>query len=269
MKKLGLTNADKGLLSKLNEQVDHAEEQLRVNAVPGNPVFSAQFDVQVSVKYFTESADVYTSRTAAYVLANAATLATILGCFMFGQSDYAAGFKKSMEQFPLTNWTYGTPFTYGRDYANCAFGALDATVTAQLQRGDVVIPMTAVSGANYLALVILRCPQVGYAKLLDSLSSDRFWINTVRYILTDTTAAGLLQYDNEIKVQMQSLFGLFNENSVSPTSFKQPDQFQNGIIDVPIDQGVDKNITVNTYINYDSVSQKFSFFVRQFDRLKA
>lgn len=264
----GLTKQEKALMAGLNAKVEKNADTLQVTNVAGNPPFTAQFDIQIVLKYFTEANDVYAAVAAGAIVAS---LRTQLAAFMFGQSDLAAGFKKSMQQFPLTNWTYGTPFVYGRDYANCAFGALDATVTAQLQVGDIVIPATAITAGpvNTLGLVILRCPQVGYAKLVDSLSSDRFWMNTIRYILTDTSAAGLLQYNNSLKVQKQSLFGLFNENEVSPTSFKQPQQFQAGIVDLPVDQGVDKNVTVGTYINYDSVDQKLSFFVRNFDRLQA
>lgn len=265
-----LNKQQKELLAAVDAKVSMNIESnpLRVTPVQGNPVFEAQFDIQVLVKYFTESADVYTSVAASAI---ASSLKTRLAAFMFGQSDYAAGFKKSIQQFPVTVWAYGTPFTYGRDVATCALGPLDSTVTAQLEVGDICIPFTATTAGpvNTLGLVIIRSPQVGYAKLVDSLSSDRFWINNVRYVLTDTSSAGLLQYDNSLKIQKQSLFGLFNENEVSPTAFKQPMQFQAGIIDVPIDQGVDKNVACNSYINYDSVSQKFSYFVRQFDRLQA
>lgn len=269
--KTGLTKQEKELLEGVNSKAVKnlsGDENLRLNPSPGNAPFEAQFDINVLAKYFTENgSDVYTSIAAS---ALNSTLKTQLAVFMFGQSDYAAGYKKSMEQFPLSVWTYGKPFTYGRDVAECAFGPLDATVTAQLQKGDIVIPATASpGGTNTLGLIIVRCPQAAMAKLVDSLSSDRFWLNKIRYILTDTSAAGLTQYDNEVKVQMQSLFGLFKENSVSPTAFKIPEQFQAGIVDLPIDQGVDKNIVVGTYINYDSVTQKFSFFVKQFDRVKA
>lgn len=269
-----LNKQEKEILAGLSAKVEANAETnpLRVTQVQGNPPFEAQFDVQIIVKYFTASAATGATYTAVAASAIAAALKTKLAAFMFAQSDLSAGFKKSIQQFPLTGgWAYGNPFVYGRDVATCAFGNFDSTVTAQLEIGDVVIPAVATtSGPVYtVGLVILRCPQVGYAKLVDSLSSDRFWINNVRYVLTDTSAAGLLQYDNSLKVQKQSLFGLFNENEVSPTAYKQPQQFQAGIVDVPIDQGVDKNVAMNTYINYDSVAQKLSFFVRNFDRLQA
>lgn len=270
----GLTSQQKELMAGLSAQASQNAESnpLNVNQVAGNPPFTAQFDVNISLKYFTASAATAAAYTSVAASAIATVLKTKLAAFVFGQSDFAAGFKKSIQQFPVTGgWLYGNPFVYGKDVATCAFGDFDSTVTSQLEIGDIVIPFTATTaGPVYtVGLVILRCPSVGYAKLVDSLSSDRFWVNNIRYILTDTSAAGLLQYDNSIKVQKQSLFGLFNENEVSPTSYKQPQQFQAGIVDVPIDQGVDKNVSINTYINYDSVAQKFSVFVRNFDRLQA
>ncbi len=278
-KKNGLTAEDKHLLGLLNSGVNNADgdtvpgsEQLRLNPVAGNPPFKAQFDVSMIVKYGTVAAGTFTERTAAYVLANFPALATQLTAFIFGNSDLAGGFKKSRGQFPLSGgWAYGVPFVYGRDYPAINGVVLDATAQALLQVGDLVIPYVAtVAGpVVFNAMVILRCQQVAYATLVDSLNSDRFWVNNIRYVLTDTSAAGLLQYDNEIKIQAQSLFGLFNENSVSPTSNKTPQQFQDGIIDLPINQGVDKNVVFGSYINYNSVNQKWSIFVRNFDRLKA
>lgn len=274
-KKYGfLTPSDVALMQAIEragvshvDEVAAGSEKLRLEQVPGNPPFKAQFDVSMIVKYFSVAGGVYTSVLYA---ALPAALQTQLSAFIFGNSDLSGGFKKSQGQFPLVNWNYDTPFVYGRDYANANYGALDATAKATLQKGDLVQTFYAASGGtNYSAFVILRCPGVAYATLVDSLNSDRFWVNNIRYQLPDTTATGLLQYDNDIKIMAQSLFGLYAENTVSPTSFKQPNQFQNGIIDVPIKQGVDKNVIFGTYINTYSISQKWSIFVREFDRVKA
>lgn len=270
----GLNKSDVALMSAIEnslknnaDTVQNGSEKLRLNAVPGNPPFKAQFDVSMLVRFFSVAAGVYTA--VAYA-AMPAALQTQLAAFIYGNSDFSGGFKKSQGQFPLVNWIYDTPFVYGRDYANANYGALDATATAVLQKGDLVLTFYAASGGtNYSAFVIIRTPGVAYGTLLDSLNSDRFWVNNIRYQLPDTTATGLLQYDNDIKIMAQSLFGLYGENTVSPTSFKQPNQFQNGIIDVPIDQGVDKNVIFATYIDTYSISQKWSVFVREFDRLKA
>ena len=275
----GLTTEDKKLMALINQSVDAVDdvsglgtsEKLRLAQVPGNPAFTAQFDINVIVKYFSVAGGVYTATTAAAVIAASPTLDTPLGAFIFGQGDFSGGYRKSIGQFPVNAWAYDTPFVYGvQSLPTLEYGEPDATAKGALQRGDLVIPYYASPAAvDYACFVIIRCAQNAYGQLLDSLSSDRFWINNVRYQLTDTSADGLLQYDNEIKLLTNSLFGLFQENSVSPTAYKQPSQFQAGIIDIPIGQGVDKNVVMGTYINAKSVNQKFSIFVRSFDRLKA
>jgi len=162
-----LSRAESDLMNALENGVssfDFADEapstpqrsdSLRLAKIPGNPAFRAQFDISITVKYFTENgSDVYTSRTASYMLSNASTLCTQLPVFLFGNSDFASGFKKAQGQFPLTLWGYNAPIIYGKDYASASFGVWDSTVTAQLQTGDLVLPFTAtVSAVNYMAIV--------------------------------------------------------------------------------------------------------------------
>lgn len=286
---MGKINANEELLlNSLNETVSHYDfnyadapgdvlpatprEALSVAKIPGNPAFKANFNVSILLRYFTVAAGVYTSRTAAYILANHAALATQLTAFMFGQSDQQGGFKNAQGQFPLSGgWAYDvTPFVYGYQLATTTFGNLDATAKAQLQVGDLVIPYQAVNAAiNVVGLVIIRCQEVSYGKLLASLSSDRFYLNNIRYVLTDTSAAGLTQFNNNLFLLSESIFGKFNKDSVAPDTFKQPEQFQNGIIDVPIKKGFDKGVLLGTYVNYDSVTQKMSMFIAQVDKLAA
>ena len=93
------------------------------------------------------------------------------------------------------------------------------------------------------------------------MASDRFIINMIRYIQNDTTPAGLNQYTNDIALLRLSLFGKMDKDFVSPNSFKEPKNFQNGIIDIPIKKGLDKQETLATYINYDAVNLQWSIFV--------
>src|SRR5690348_11205392 len=105
-----------------------ANMQTQIAPMKGNPPFDAQFDVQVLIKYFTVSTGTYTLRTAAYVLANAAALATQLAFFVFGITDFNGGFKKLRTQFPLSGgWAYESPFIYGNGYPATSLGVLDAT----------------------------------------------------------------------------------------------------------------------------------------------
>jgi hypothetical protein len=263
------------LAQRANSFESHADAPAAVNpaatrlgAVAGNPGFAAQFDVQFLLKYFSVAAGAYTSLTAAALLAAQPTLANKLPVFLFGNSDFAGGFTKLKSLFTLTNWTYGAPFIYGKDYPFTKFGALDATAKAVLSDGDLVIPFEYEAGAtDYVAFAIVRCSQVGYGTLLDALNSDMFTLNTLRYIMSDTSAVGLAQYNNNINIMKQSLFGKFDSDFVSPNSFKLPEQQQSGIIDIPLIKGVDKQIALATYINYDAVSVQWSLFVRSVNKL--
>lgn len=264
----------RALAARANSFEQHADAPAAVNpaatrlgAAPGNPTFAAQFDVQMLLQYFTEAAGVYTAKTAAQILAADATLATQLPAFLFGNSDFAGGFTKLKAQFVLSGWTYGDPFVYGKDYPASYFSVLDATAKANLRSGDLVLTFYKDGATNYVAFVVIRCTQVAYGTLLDALNSDMFTINTIRYIMSDTTAVGLAQYNNNINILKQSLFGKFDSDFVSPNSFKIPEQQQSGIIDIPLVKGVDKQVALATFINYDAVSVQWSLFVRSVQKL--
>jgi len=103
--------------------------------------------------------------------------------------------------------------------------------------------------------------------LLDALNSDSFVTNMLRYIISDTSAVGLAQYENNVKTLRQSLFGKSTDDFVSPNSFKLPEQQQAGIIDIPLVFEVDKAAALGTYVNYDVVNIQWSIFVKQVNKL--
>lgn len=235
------------------------------------PPFDAEFDISIITRYFSVAAGAYTLRTAAYMLANAAALCTVaaLSFFIFGQADFQGGYKKIRSQFTLQNWTYGNPFIYGNgSYPATTLGVLDATAIAQLQVGDLVIPFTASNGGvTYAALVIIRCANVSYGTLLAALSSDQFVINRIRYIQNDTSAAGLAQYANAVYWFKQSLFGKFDQDSITPNSQKGPGQYQAGIIDLGLMKNINKEIAFGSYLNYDCVDLQWSVFVKAINKI--
>lgn len=232
-------------------------------ASKGNPAFTAQFDTQIFLKYYTLTGGAYTNIPAASL--NAA-LKNKLPVFLFGHADFAAGYTKMQAQYPLVGWNYGIPGVYGKDYFT-PYG-FDATVAADLQLGDLVIPYTSAlpgTGTTTLALVIVRCTQVAYGALLQSISSDRFVMNMIRYVLPDLTQ--LAQYSQQVGVYYQSLFGKFDSDTLSPNSYKLPSQLQNGIIDIPLKRGIAKQDALATYVNYTCVEIDLSFFVYSVDKV--
>lgn len=256
------------LIELLKDNVDHAdavaEQKSQLGQGVGNPAFVAQFDITLIPQFYTVAGGVYTQITPAALLAAQPTLATKVPAFIFGNSDFASGFATLKQRFPLAVWTYDAPFIYGSGYQGTQFGVLDATIKAQLQFGDLVIPIYAVlGGTNYLGITIVRCGQVGYGTLLSANNSDMFKTNLIRYNVPDTTATSLAQYANKLFTYRQSLFGKAENDSWSPNSFKVPEQMQSNIIDVPAKATIDKEASISTYINYAVTSVELNIFVRE------
>jgi hypothetical protein len=230
----------------------------------GNPIFDAQFDLKVSIKYCTVSGGVFTEIAAA---ALNATLKTKLPVFMFGHTDQSSGFAKLQSVYPVNVWNYGNMFVYGYNLATTAFGDCDATANAFFTKGDVVLPFYATTAGpvTTVAFVILSSSNVAYATLLDALSSDMFAVNMVRYTIADALVA---QYNNTIGVYDLTLFGKFKSDTVNPLAFKQPDQQQVGIVDITIEQPIDKNIAWALYVNYDAIAFTFQVFAKGVDKLR-
>lgn len=224
------------------------------------PAFAAQFDIEIKLRYFTESSGTYTGITAS---ALTASLKNNLPAFIFGLNDFQAGFANLKRQFALSGqWQYGNPVIVGKDTPRDAFGVWDSTVLAALEPGDLVLPYTAVTtgpSVNTLGLVIIRSSQVAYGTLLNAISGTRFVMNMIRYVLN--TPSTLSQYNNSIILSKGSLFGRDGKDSVSPNSFKQPEQQQDNIIDIPIKKGIDSQVALATRVNFDAVDNLWSIFV--------
>lgn len=235
-----------------------------LGAAQGNPQFQAQFDLTIRPLYYSVAAGVYTPVLPAALPVDLRSVQ--LNAFIFGNSDYASGFAKLKSQFPVQGWTYDRPFVYGSGYAAINNVPLTATVTNSLVAGDLVITYNAVSGGtNYVALVVVRCTQVAYGTLLDAINSDTFVQNMIRYIIADNTQYA--QYNNNIFVCKQSLFGKFDSDFVSPNSFKMPEQMQDGVIDIPLIKGIDKQIALATSVNPTVGQIQLSFFVATVQKL--
>jgi hypothetical protein len=244
-------------------------DRLSLAQAVGNPNFVAQFDLTILKKYFTAvtATGVYTEIAPAAVNAG---IRTSLPAFIFGNADFHGGFKKISAQFPINSgWVMGTPFIYGQA-ANDILPVLDVTVTATLVKGDLVIPYISAlpgAGTTTLALVIVRCDQNAYGTLLDALNSDVFDINMIRYIIPD--ANQVAQYGQQVGVFDLSIFGKFESDNVSSNGFKNPMQQQNNIVDVPVEKGIDKQVSMGFYTIYTCVEIQWSIYVASVRKIRA
>lgn len=232
------------------------KSKTKIGQIAGNPAFKAQFDIQILAKYFTLTSGTYTEIQPSSLNAG---LKTQLPVFLFLYNDFNAGYAKLRQITPLNTWTYNRPFVVGRDaYPENYTG----TVTQYFQTGDLVIPVESTlpgSGTVTRGFTIIRCNQVAYGTLLNAIASDRFVINNIRYNIPDTSKIN--QFANQIGVHNLSLFGKFDSDYVSPNSFKDPKYYQAGIIDIPLNVGIDKQKGLSFYLNYDCTEINWSVFV--------
>lgn len=227
----------------------------QVAAIKGNPRFKAQFDISVDIGYV----DV-TGTAVLLPAALPAGLQVPLSFPVFGKSDFDGGYKLFRERYPVgdasvATWTFSSDGIYGRDTT-----PVPSAAAITFQSGDYYQLFVATVAANdYEAWVRVRCRQVSYGTLLGSISSDRFVINNIRYLIADSTKVA--QYDNQIGLLRQTLFGKVSNDFVSPASMKRPEQFQVNIVDVPIRKGIDKESLLASYIDFDATSITWSIFV--------
>ncbi len=248
--------ADAPLVSPTSKGVGAELANLR-----GNPRFSAQFDISVDITYYDVTGAAVL--TPAALLAAAPTLATQLAFPVFGNSDFSGGFKLWQERYPLSLWILSN--------ANSGIvginGATVPTGSIAVTSGDLLVTWLATVAANdYQATLRVRCRQVAYGTLLGSISSDRFVVNNIRYLIADATKVA--QYDNQIGLLRQTLFGKVSNDFVSPASFKRPEQFQINVVDIPLRKGIDKETILASYVNYDAVALTWSIFVMRINKVE-
>lgn len=283
-----MTQEERALLNALREDADSFEGNFEADAADaplisvkgakagltpqkGNPLFIAQFDIQISVKYYNVNED--TSTVVGEIAAGSlhAGLNTYLPAFVFGNSDFNGGFAQGFKQLPIpSGWSFKEMGIFGtKIFQNLAMAGASATFAGI--KGELLIiyreAAPAATTSVHYAILRVNCQQVAYGTLLAAISSDRFVLNNIRYTLSDATK--LTQFDNNINLLRQTLFGKVSNDFVSPASFKKPDQFQNGIIDVPLKKGIDKETILATNFNYDTGSFLWSVYIWKLAKITA
>lgn len=133
-------------------------------------------------------------------------------------------------------------------------------------QGDYVISYT---DGTLTDTITIHCNQTPYATFLFATATDTIRMYKNRYTITDTAVQGC--YDQEYLVVKKSLFGRKEEETVTINTFKNPSQFQNGIIDIDAEASIDKDrAIVHTIIKHTgSYSVQMSFFVDRYFKLNS
>jgi len=117
----------------------------------------------------------------------------------------------------------------------------------------------------------ITCNQVPYPTFLDATGNDVFRISNIRYILTNP--ADTIQYTQLFSFKTKTLFGKDAGNAVSVNAYKKPEQFQAGVIDIPVNADIDKEtyilLNMATGASAYPFSVQISVFVEKFARIDA
>lgn len=220
-------------LSELNQAIENQEalEQAEENlATPGrmvvqtkavltgSPKFTAQFDLKV----LTQIPSGFNGGTPLQ-----------FPVVIFGNSDWFGQFADAIKQYQMPGVIYLGAFIFPQR-------ALASNVIAN--NGDLILQWT--DSSLRIASVIIRCTNVAYGSLLAAISSDRFTTNLFR--MSTPSLTNILQFSNEIQVAKLSLFGKTVRDTISPLSYKNPNQQQPNIIDVNASLGIDKQTVLST-----------------------
>jgi hypothetical protein len=221
--------------------------------------YKAQIDLNVRLMYTLVASNAEVAPAAIPAAAQ-----TGLPFFIFGNSDYYSGFSAGLRQNPpAAVWSVVGIYQVGID--NLTGAVFSTAVNQYTKKGDLIMQFS--YSTTHYAFMIIDCGQVGYNTLLTSLSSDRFVIGQLRYVVTDTTKVA--QFAQNLNIITQSLFGKIASDFISPVAHRDPSNQQTNIIDIRFEKGIDKNVILSSYANYDVGTFTWSMFLTQINRVTA
>ena len=172
----------------------------------------------------------------------------------------------------------------GVDLPVCIFGPLDLeneySQVITLPTGAAVIVTSGYANDRRDALrfsytvgantdtVDITCQQYPYPSFIKATMVDLFRLSKIRYTISDTTLTD--QFQKQFKVVERSLFGKVNTNAISVSAYKDPRQFQAGIIDLNAVIDIDSETCILTSIRPTAAfSVTLSIFVEKFNKFNA
>jgi len=172
-----------------------------------------------------------------------ATIASNLECMIFGAQHLDGG--------------------YGNGMVNPASGGSFVVTGGIWNTLPTTVRFAHTVGAN-TDNINITCNQVNYPTFLKASLNATYRISNIRYSLNNP--AQLDQFTTPFEVRTKSLFGKADQNPISVTSFKKPEQYQNGIIDLPVEIMVDGETGIMVSMTPLAVTITLSVFVERFNK---
>lgn len=152
-----------------------------------------------------------------------ANITKSLPAMIFGVNDRLSAFQNVMQ---LPSGVVLDKMVYGADSAISAAGKL------QLHFKE---------GLN-IDIIEITCQNNPYPVLLESTKTDLLLMNGVRLSISNTTLVS--QFDEQIQIVKNAIAGNTKRDNLTPVSYKNPEQFQSGIVDVPEMISIDKETSL-------------------------
>jgi len=130
------------------------------------------------------------------------------------------------------------------------------------------------TGAGGFEIVSITCPQTPYPQLLDSTITDNFKASKIRYSLTEVGGSAVSQYSQAVTVWRTTMFGRASFDTLDLTTYRKPNDFQSGIVDVEGSINIDKEMcithqVINNPTPFTDFGFNWSMFVEKYYRQTA
>ena len=119
---------------------------------------------------------------------------------------------------------------------------------------------TYTQGAN-VDTIVVTCKEYPYVPLIYASSVNRFEVAYMRYRLSVTTQ--IAQYDEAFTFVKRNMFGVTETNPINIGSYQRPDDYNTGIVNVPVAYSVGKAKSI-THSIIDSGAANFSITISMF-----
>jgi len=119
---------------------------------------------------------------------------------------------------------------------------------------------TYTQGAN-VDTIVVSCKEYPYVPLVYASSVNRFEVAYMRYRLSVTTQ--IAQYDEAFTFVKRNMFGITETNPINIGSYQKPEDYNTGIVNVPVAYNVGKSKSI-THSIIDSGAANFSITISMF-----
>lgn len=145
------------------------------------------------------------------------------------------------------------------------------TISAFSAPNETFIQMTVTNdGGITTDNIRITCDQIPITSFIQSLLSERMQVNYIRWqIPVDPASPGYvdIQANQTLVLYDRTIFGLERSNKVNPGDYKEPQQFQSGIIDLMISPPIDKQkYWIHYIVDHAGLVLTYTMFVKQFER---